>query len=113
MWQDDLRELREHRHHLVAYVTGLKEPLLDEPLQRTDHKSDIWYHYSAELWTPMSFPLRLRLALFYNTGFEVWSADTKLLQLDSPDRWMSVRLWLPTDEFLDVTIVSQQRYDRR
>src|SRR4051812_30342817 len=59
---NDLKSL-ERPQHLVAYVTGRDEPLVDERIRQMNRKTPIWDLATGELWTPLSLPLRISITL--------------------------------------------------
>jgi hypothetical protein len=107
----DLKSL-ERPQHLVAYVTGRDEALIDERIRQADRKTPIWHCYSGELWTPLSLPLRINVTLGAKNGLQIWTADTRLLDVGLVDCSIVVSLLLPTDEKLDVR-VEERRYGER
>jgi hypothetical protein len=108
----DLKSL-ERPQHLVAYVTGRDEPLVDARIRQTDRKTPIWHYSSDELWTPLSLPLRISITLGAKNGLLVWTADTRLLEVGLVDCSIIVTLLLPTDEKLDVRVEERLYAERR
>lgn len=104
----DLKAL-ERPQHLVAYVTGRDEPLVDERIRQADRKTPIWHYSSGELWTPLSLPLWISITLGAKNDLQIWSADTRLLEVELVDCGIAVSLLLPTDEKLNVR-VEERRY---
>ena len=107
----DLRAL-ERGKRLIVHVTGLDEPLIDAPIQQTDRKTPIWSHYSQEVWTPRSLPLRVDIRLGAKNGLDVWSAATRLLEVGLADLGIHVSLLLPTDETLSIRVRQYERGQR-
>ena len=99
----------ERPHHLVAFVTGRDEPLIDERVRQNDRKTPIWHAY-AEVWTPRSLPLQISVTLGAKNGVQVWTAETRLLEVGLADVGIHVSLLLPTDETLTVE-VRERIYD--
>jgi hypothetical protein len=108
----DLKSL-EHPQHLVAFVTGRDEPLVDARIRQADRKTPIWHYYSDELWTPLSLPLRIAITLGAKNGLQIWTADTRLLEVGLVDCSIIVTLLLPTDERLDVRVEERWYAERR
>ena len=67
---------------------------------------------SDEIWTPLSLPLRNSITLGAKNGLQIWTADTRLLEVGLVDCSIAVSLLLPTDEKLDVR-VEERRYGER
>src|SRR5260221_12290225 len=108
----DLKSL-ERPQHLVVYATGRDEPLVDERIRQTDRKTPIWHLATGELWTPLSLPLRISITLGAKNELQVWTADTRLLEVGLVDCSIIVSLLLPTDERLDVRVEERWYGDRR
>ncbi len=108
----DLKSL-ERPQHLVAYVRGQDEPLVDERLRQADRKTPIWHCDSGELWTPLSLPLRISVTVGAKNSLQVWTADTRLLEVGLVDCSITTSLLLPTDEILDVRVEERWYGDRR
>jgi hypothetical protein len=108
----DLKSL-ERPQHLVAYVTGRDEPLVDERIRQADRKTPIWHCSTDELWTPLSLPLRISVTLGAKNGLQIWTAGTRLLDVGLVDCSITVSLLLPTDEKLDVRVEERWYGDRR
>jgi hypothetical protein len=108
----DLKSL-ERPQHLVTYVTGRDEPLVDARIRQADRKTPIWHYYSDELWTPLSLPLRISITLGAKNGLQIWTADTRLLEVGLVDCSIIVSLLLPTDERLDVRVEERWYGERR
>jgi hypothetical protein len=83
-------------------ITGVSDWFIDAPLQRPNRKSDIWHFASDELWTPLGIPLRVSVTIGPKNSLQVWSVQTKLLEVGIVDLTIHVELWLPTDERLRV-----------
>src|SRR6516225_7268084 len=93
----DLKSL-ERPQHLVAYVTGRDEPLVDARIRQADRKTPIWHYYSDELWTPLSLPLRISITLGAKNGLQIWTANSCMLKVELADPSLQVSLLLPTEE---------------
>jgi hypothetical protein len=87
---------------VLANVTGVSDLFIDAPLERTYRKSNIWYFGSDQLWTPQGFPLSLSVTIGPKNSLQVWSAQTRLLEIGIVDLSIYAELWLPTDEKLTV-----------
>src|SRR5689334_19091102 len=99
----DLKSL-ERPQHLVAFVAGRDEPLVDARIRQINAKTPIWDYSSDELWTPLSLPLRISITLGAKNRLQIWTADTRLLDVGLADTSIIVSLLLPTDERLDVRV---------
>jgi hypothetical protein len=108
----DLNSL-ERPQHLVAYVMGRDEPLVDARIRQADRKTPIWNYSSDELWTPLSLPLRISVTLGAKNSLQIWTADTRLLEVGLVDCSIIVSLLLPTDERLDVRVEERSYAERR
>ncbi len=101
----DLKSL-ERPQHLVAYVTGREEPLVDERIRRADRKADMWHYCTEELWTPLSLPLFILIQLGAKNVLRVWTTNTQLLEVGLVDVSIYVSLLLPTDETVAYTLLA-------
>ena len=99
----------ERPQHLLAHVTGMDEAMVDERIRRVDRKTPIWHCSSEEVWTPRSLSLFISITLGAKNGLDVWTADTRPLQVHHADVWTDVSLLLPTEEVLRVR-VEERRY---
>ena len=95
---------------LIVEIRGTPDPVIDEPLERIDRKTDCWHLTTVEFWTPLSIPLRVSIALGARNGLQVWSADVKLLDVAMTDMGLDASLRLPSDEVVRVSL--EQRRSR-
>ena len=104
-----IEDTAEHVEALLDELAIAGEPLVDERIRQADRKTPIWHYSSGELWTPLSLPLWISITLGAKNDLQIWSADTRLLEVELVDCGIAVSLLLPTDEKLNVR-VEERRY---
>jgi hypothetical protein len=57
---------------------------------------------TGEVWTPGGLPLRFKLSLGAREELEIRTSETVLFQTFGLSDYFEMRLWLPTDETIEV-----------
>jgi hypothetical protein len=65
------------------------------------------HHFlSDEIYTPGGMPIRVEISLGAREELKVYSAATLLLKMNDVREYLSLELWLATDEVLQISLAA-------